>query len=135
MPIPIIAMMIGGLLITLGVVGYAAPDLIAGGPSGAKTALIPAGLGFLIDLCGAISLAMPNARKHAMHFAAMLGLFGAIGGFMPMMKRNFNFAETATIIGAAMTVLCAIFVMLCVNSFINARKAREAAAHEASVNS
>ena len=45
----------------------------------AGTALIPAGFGAVLILCGVLA-ANPARRKHAMHAAALIGLLGALGG-------------------------------------------------------
>ena len=91
------------------------------------TALIPAGVGLLFELFGAISLSKPGLRKLLMHLAAMLGVLGTIGGFAPAVMRKFDFSQTAVIVGLAMSVICLVFTLLCVRSFIAARKARQAA--------
>jgi hypothetical protein len=91
-----------------------------------KTALIPAGLGVVFLLCVGAIIWNNNLRKHVMHLAAMVGLFGIIGGFMPIMRSGFDWSKIGVKIGLLMSLICAIFVGLCVKSFIDARKAREA---------
>ena len=59
--------------------------------------------------------------------AAMVGLLGAAGGFMPLTRNEFDFSKSGTVAGAMMIVLSVAFVGLCVKSFIDARKARKAA--------
>src|SRR4051812_47021621 len=66
-----LAILFGILLIGVGVVGYA-----MGGDHKSPTALIPAYEGFVLAVCGAIVLAKPETRKHAMHAAATVGLLG-----------------------------------------------------------
>lgn len=124
---PFIAMNAGALLLLLGIIGYSSPNLIGTGEPFAKTALIPAGFGLLIEFCGAISLSKPGLRKHLMHLAAMVGVIGTFGGLMPMFRSNFDFSKAATLVGLGMTVICLVFTILCVMSFIAARKARKAA--------
>jgi dipeptide/tripeptide permease len=137
---PVIAIVFGALLIGLGFVGANQPDLL-GKPAEKKeltpeesekkppfnTAYIPAFVGGLLALCGVGSLAVAGMRKHLMHLAAMLGLLGTIGGLVPMMRSQFDFEKSSTISGLLMTGLCLLFVVLCVRSFIAARKARTAA--------
>ncbi len=61
----------------------------------------------------------------AMHIAILIGLIGFIGAAATLFKAD---QEMAAIISKAITsVLCATFVGLCVRSFIQARKSREAA--------
>ena len=124
---PLLAMNAGALLIVLGLIGYFAPHLIGTGDPYNPTALIPAGVGLLLELCGAISLSKPGLRKHLMHLAAMVGVLGTIGGFVPMFRSGFDFGKAATLVGLGMSVICLIFTILCVRSFIAARKARRAA--------
>ena len=62
-------------------------------------------------------------RKHAMHFAAMVGLFGTIGGFMPLVRQynktgSFDPTKPSAVAGELMILICVVFVGLCVKSFI-----------------
>lgn len=91
-----------------------------------KTSLIPAGVGAVFLLCVGAIVWNTNLRKHVMHFAAMVGLAGVIGGFMPIMRSGFDWDKIGVKIGLLMSLICAVFVGLCVKSFIDARKAREA---------
>jgi hypothetical protein len=99
-----------------------------------KTALIPAFFGAALMLCAVVVILKESLRKHVMHLAAMIGLLGAVGGLMPIyrqtMVKNLPFDASAPAVknGLYMTLICAVFVGLCVKSFIDARKAREAAA-------
>ncbi len=118
------------LLIVIGVIGYAnaEPNLETGKVS--PTALIPAMVGVVIGLLGALAL-QDSLRKHAMHLAAMVGLIGFLGGFMPLIRQNskglpFDPTAPAALSGLLMSLICAVFVGLCVKSFIDARKARQA---------
>lgn len=95
------------------------------GPS--ITALIPMFFGFPLLICGTLAL---NEKwlKHAMHGAAMFGLLGALGGLgkgIHGLVTGGN--QRAMIFSLLMGVICAVFVFMCVKSFINARKRREAA--------
>jgi hypothetical protein len=69
----------------------------------------------------------PGLRKHAMHLAAAVSLLGTIGGLVPVVLRSFHFQEVAVKVGLGMSVLSVIFLAMCVNSFIQARRARKAA--------
>ena len=124
-----LAMLFGGLMIALGLVGYLAPGTLGTGKDGqpavsSPTALIPAAIGAVIFLCGLVVSMKPTARKHAMHAAAAFGLLGAVGGFVPVITRKFDFNQSAVVLGTLMTALCVLFVVLCVRSFIAARAAR-----------
>lgn len=121
---PVYAIVFGALLTALGAVAYFNPDLLAGGKPNQISAASPAFVGLPIALAGLLSLAAPGARKHAMHLAAVLALLGVIGGFVPVVLRKFDVGTTAVQVGLGMTALSAVFLFLCVRSFIAARKAR-----------
>ena len=128
MPMPFVAILCGLLLCALGGTAYAATDLLGGGKPYQVSALSPAFLGAPLALLGVLSVALPNLRKHFMHVAAMIGLFGVVGGLVPCFLRSFDFNETAVKVGLGMTVISAVFLVLCIKSFRDARKARTAAA-------
>jgi hypothetical protein len=113
------------VFIALGLVGF------IGTGSVHYTALIPAALGLLLGIFGALSLS-PDAgrRKLFMHINVTLGLLGFLGTIMGLIQwfqmlggavvKN----PPATESKAAMAFLCLVYVILCVRSFIAARKAR-----------
>ena len=115
------------LLIAVGAMGYASQD-----PEKASiTALIPAFLGGALAICGLLAF-KDGARKHAMHAAAALALLGGLGAPYPIVKRlikgtDVSFSEPAVISAALTSLICFVFVGLCVRSFIQAKKARQAA--------
>jgi hypothetical protein len=117
-------MIFGAALIALGVIGYLAPEMLGQFENVSPTALIPAGLGAVMLLCGFIALIKPGSRKHAMHTAALVGVLGVAGGFMPLSRSEFNFQKASAVSGLLMVSLSALFVLLCVKSFIDARKSR-----------
>lgn len=123
---PVYAIVFGALLTALGAVAYFNPDLLAGGKPNQVSAASPAFVGLPIALAGLLTLAAPGARKHAMHLAAVLALLGVVGGFVPVVLRKFDVNTTAVQVGLGMTGLSAVFLFLCVRSFIAARKARQA---------
>ncbi len=99
--------------------------------SNAPTALIPCGFGILYFICGAIA-SHPDRVKHAMHGAAILGVIGFLASVtswfkLPFILRGIYVARPLAVIEKSiMAFLSLIFVALCVNSFIQARKARNA---------
>lgn len=120
------AFIFGSLLVALGVVAF----LLAGATARAITALIPAFIGLILVLLSAIARKSHAANKHAMHVAALLSLIGTLGGFgmgIPKLIRHFGGDESvalrAPIVQVTMGLLCVIFLVLCIRSFINARRA------------
>lgn len=119
---PLLAIIFGLLLDFLGTVSFIA--------TGAKsfTALIPAIFGTVIFLCGILAKAVPAARKHVMHVAALFGLLGALGGLgmgLPKLPSALNGSAArpaAVFTQVGMGSLSLIFVGLCVKSFIDARR-------------
>lgn len=126
---PFIAMNFGGFLLVLGILAFAAPSLFGSHDPNTKsyTSLIPAGFGLLLEICGAISLSKPGLRKHLMHLAALVALVGFVGGFMPIGRAGFDFGKASVVVGLIMSALCLIFLVICIRSFVAARKARKAA--------
>jgi uncharacterized membrane protein HdeD (DUF308 family) len=117
----------GALLVLVGIVGYGTSEVQP--PS--MTALIPAFFGAALIVCGVLAFS-DKLRKHAMHLAAVIGLVGLVGGFMPLIRQiskgdGFDPFKKSAIAGELMILICAVFVGMCVNSFIQARKARKAA--------
>jgi len=116
----------GILLTVLGVVCYVFWQPL-GATHQSVTALIPAFLGVLLMLFGWLSIAKPAMRMHFMHAAvslALLGALAALGRLIAVMVKNpsLGIGPVANIIMAG---ICIVFVILCVRSFINARRERE----------
>ncbi|MEO0454691.1 MAG: hypothetical protein AAFY98_11225 [Verrucomicrobiota bacterium] len=122
---PLISIGFGILLNFLGLVLYVMTGMVS------LTALIPCVPGILIGICGLIG--QNEARlKHAMHAAAVVGLLGVLAPLgrigMSLSKGDFAF-KPSTIGMLMMMVFCGSFLGFCVKSFIDARKARQAAAN------
>jgi hypothetical protein len=115
----------GVVLILLGVLTY------MGTGSQYPTSLIPAGFGVLLAICGILArTADTKKRMLNMHIAVTVGLLGFLGTAKSMadyvqMKQGKQFKlPLAVDEKAAMAALLLIFVLLCVRSFIAARRAR-----------
>lgn len=93
------------------------------------TALIPAFLGLPLALLGALAR-REGWRRHAMHGAAMIGLFGVLGSArgllqLPALLTGGTVARPAAVAAQSITAaLCLVFVVLCVRSFVEARRQR-----------
>lgn len=112
--------MFGALLTLLGVTGY----FLTGTSS--VTALIPAFFGLILLVLGFLARS-ETVRKHAMHAAAAVALVGCAGALFSLVRTPIGLRPaTAVFSQAAMVVLTAIFVVLCVKSFKDARRARAA---------
>ena len=93
------------------------------------TSFLPSLLGLALLVSGEMAK-IPEKKKLWMHVAVTFGLIGALGGtrFFMVMADGLTYASSSMLMlfltGTAYTVLC-------VRSFIAARKAREAAETEA----
>lgn len=113
----------GVLLILIGIIGYAF-SLIDGHTS--VTALIPSAFGLLLLIFGLIAKSNENLRKHLMHAAVLVGLLGfLIPAWRLISRMNDLTVSLAVLSQAAMAIVCLFFVILSVQSFINARRNRE----------
>jgi hypothetical protein len=134
-----------GVVLTIqGVVGYSlAAAQSPEGFSGTKnmTGLIPAGFGVILIVAGVMARS-ESRRKHAMHGAVLVGLIGCIlPAVMAVPKlpkliseghvsrADGSDATLAVVMQIVMAVICAVFVGLCVNSFVQARLLRKRAEH------
>ena len=120
--------MFGVLMILLGVGGY----FLTGRQS--PTALIPAGVGLIWVMLGAAAR-NDRFRKHAMHAAAALSLIG----FLAMVRAMVTLIRwqtggqeperpAAVVSQSILGLLLLVFLILCVRSFIAARRSRVAQA-------
>lgn len=117
----------GVLLILIGIVGY-----LLGMNDGraSPTALIPAAFGLLLVIFGFLAKSKENLRKHLMHAAVLIGLLGFFATASSILKIPAVLSGTAerpmaVVAQFAMAVVCLVFVILCVNSFVSARRNRE----------
>jgi len=117
-----VTLVFAALLILLGLVGY------LGTGSQHPTALIPAWFGLPLAIFGALAIS-PNEgrRKLFMHINVTIGLLGFLGSVGEIIR---SFASGKPLDAIAMASkftlagLLLIYVILCVRSFIAARRAR-----------
>jgi hypothetical protein len=114
------------LLIALGLAGY------LGTGSQHPTALIPTWFGLALGIFGVLAISPSESRRKLfMHINVTIGLLGFLGGAVEAI-RGYMHAKSAGVepdqIALAskltMTGLLLIYVILCVRSFIAARRAR-----------
>lgn len=96
------------------------------------TWLIPTGVGLPLIVLGAMAAKNTASKKHVMHAAVTLALIGGLvallQGVSQIVRYLIQGKEILPLAAGmiwAMTILCFVFVGLCVQSFIAARKARE----------
>lgn len=119
---PSTAIVCGVLLILIGIAGYVY-GLLNG--SASLTALIPAAFGLLLAILGAAARAKENLRMHLMHFAVLVGLVGFLIPAWRVVSNLGGITLSAALISQiAMSLVCLIFVILSVKSFIDARRSR-----------
>lgn len=131
---PTLSVMFGIILTALGTVAYFNPAPLGVGKNGEPatpghpSALSPVAVGLILIAAGVISMKGKDARRHAMHAASAVAFLGTVGGLVPVILRKFNFQEVAVKVGLGMAVFSAIFLALCVNSFVQIRILKRRAA-------
>ena len=131
-----LTMVFGALIALVGILGYAATHF--------WHAFIPVVLGLLLVVLGLVANTPEQKRRMiAMHIAVTLGLLGFLGtipgliaivGFLTgthhmtadehLQVGALSVHKMAAEVQSATSILCLIFVLLCVRSFIAARRAR-----------
>ena len=109
----------GGFLILWGVV----ISQVSGSDS--ITSYLPSFLGIPLLLSGVLAMKIREKRKVWMHIAATFGLLSALGGtrYFMVMGDGLNYASGSMLM---LLLTGSAFTYFCVQSFIHARKAREA---------
>lgn len=117
---PSTSIICGVLLILVGIIGYVY-GMMNGNAS--MTAFIPAVFGLVIAILGFFALTKENLRKHIMHFLMLVGLLGfLIPAGRLLMKFSDLSLSAAVVSQLAMALICLVFVILGVKSFIDARR-------------
>lgn len=120
---PQITIVFGALLCIVGL------GFFLGTGAASVTALIPAFLGLPLCLLGALAR-RESWRRHAMHGAVLIGLLGFLGSArgllqLPALLAGGDVARPAAVAAQSITAaLCLAFVILCVRSFVEARRKR-----------
>ena len=113
--IPSLTIFYGGFLVVWGVlISYLSE-------SDSITSFFPSMLGLPILLSGLLASKFPNKKKVWMHIAVTFGLLCAIGGtrFFMKMSDGLNYATLSMLM---LFLSGSIYTMICVKSFIHARK-------------
>ena len=119
-----VTIVFGVLLILLGVLGYAVSD------AKSLTAFIPSVVGVILLILGAVAAAKPQLNEHVMHAAVTIALLGFLGAAPGLFKSIAWMAGTeparpgAVRAQAIMAIVLLLYIVLCVRSFIAARRAR-----------
>ena len=123
---PKLSINIGIILIIVGIISYIATEAVS------VTALIPAFFGAVFGGLGMLAKRSEATRKHAMHAAlllAILGLGGSFGGLTAIIGLIFGGEApermSAALSQSVMAVLCIIFLIAGIKSFVDARKSSE----------
>lgn len=125
-----LTVVVGIVLIVLGVAVFIATG------NHAPTALIPAFFGIVLGILG-LSARSDNSKRRMMimHIAVTIGLIGVIfpgwrgvGDLITQMRGQVVLRPAAMKEELAMAAICLVYVLLCVRSFIAARRDRVSAA-------
>lgn len=93
------------------------------------TSLIPAVLGLIIFILGLVAR-NEKMRRHAMHGAMAFGLIGFLGSLMGipswinMIQGQPAFRPQAAQAQFLMFIICGVFLIMCIRSFVQARRAK-----------
>lgn len=122
-----ITIVFGVLLIILGLVGFFGTGAIH------HTALIPTWFGLALCVGGFLAISPSESRRKLfMHINVTVGLLGLIGaaseavrGYMSAAAKGLEPDHIALAAKLTMALLLLVYVVLCVRSFIAARRARK----------
>ena len=119
---PEISIAVGNIFAIWGIGAYIISDMES------ITAMIPMFIGGPIAIMGLLAKFVPDKRKTFMHISAMFGLLCALGGLrLPMILMADDSTNLLIASHAILLVLGGLYTYFCVQSFIWARKQREAA--------
>jgi peptidoglycan/LPS O-acetylase OafA/YrhL len=121
-----VTIVFGVLLIALGLIGFFGTGSIH------YTALIPAWFGIVLGIGGILAISPSESRRRLfMHINVTIGLVGLIGAaaevgrsYASAIVKGLAPDPIALAAKLAMVVLLLIYVILCVRSFIQVRRAR-----------
>lgn len=88
---------------------------------------VPMMLGIPTLFCGVVAL-NPHRRKHAMHASASIAALGVVIGLLRVIYFGVQWSDgdrgehMAFKMSVGMAALCVVFVLICVSSFVQARR-------------
>ena len=113
----------GTLLIIIGILGYINGVMTN---HASLTALIPTFVGVVLLLLGVIARKNQGLRKHLMHVAVVVALLGFLASAGRLVARASELSYNAAVVSqVSMALICLLFVILAVKSFIDARRRNE----------
>lgn len=127
MSIPKMSINIGILLTLLGILSYILTDFVS------LTALIPAFFGIAFAGLGFWGNSSESMKKHTMHAALLLALLGLGGSFSGLISLISALSGTmpermaAAVSQSIMAIICIIFLIAGIKSFVNARRSKDTA--------
>lgn len=130
---PKLTVAFGGLLCAISVCVVLYLVFAAGGEVKSPSVLIPCAVGIPLIALGIASELRPNLRKHLMHAAVTVGLLGALAALGRGIPQLFKVIRGEVVDWLplssvwAMAIICVTYVFVCVESFVAARRARQAA--------
>ena len=110
---PTVTIVFAVLLLALGLGAFAF--------SGSPTALLPAYVGGVLLIVGALARVFVRASRHWMHVAVVVALLGALAPAAALAIRAGQMSTLALTVNIGMLTLCAALVVVQVRSFIRAR--------------
>ena len=115
-----IAIACGTILILIGILGYI-NGVVTDRTS--VTALIPAFFGIVLLILGLLARAKENLRRHLMHGAVIVALLGFIAPLVRLLPNIGSIEYSAAVVSQiSMALVCLLFVVLAVRSFVEARR-------------
>ena len=117
---PSTAIACGTMLVLIGILGY-----INGVMTNHEsvTALIPAFVGIVLLLLGIFARRNEGLRKHLMHAAVLVALLGFLASAGRLVTKLGELTYSAALVSqVSMALVCLLFVILAVKSFIDARR-------------
>jgi hypothetical protein len=89
------------------------------------TALIPAAFGAVLALLGVFAGTREDLRRHLMHAAVVVALIGFIVTAGRLLSKLGEISLSAAVLSQlSMALICLVFVILSIKSFIDARRGR-----------